>query len=115
LVRLTEWLRTLPDGWDTEITTETISGGQRQRLILARALLADAPILLLDEPVESLDPHQGDAILADILATQADRKVVLVTHRRAHLKDFDDVIELDRGKITNRGKMISHHVLQSDA
>jgi ATP-binding cassette subfamily C protein CydC len=115
LVRLDEWLRTLPDGWDTEITKDTISGGQRQRLILARALLADAPILLLDEPVESLDPQQGDEILADILAAQADRKVVLVTHRRTHLKDFDDVILLDRGKITHRGKMISHPALQSNA
>jgi ATP-binding cassette subfamily C protein CydC len=107
LVRLDEWLRTLPGGWDTEITTDTISGGQRQRLVLARALLADAPILLLDEPVEGLDPRQGDEILADILAAQADRKVVLVTHRRAHLENFDDVIRLDQGEIASRGKMIS--------
>lgn len=115
VVRLDEWIASLPDGWDTEITAETISGGQRQRLILARAVLADAPILLLDEPVESLEPHQGDEILADTLARYRDRAVVLVTHRLAHIQDFEDVVTMANGEITGRGpaKMISPDPIES--
>lgn len=103
LVRLDEWLRSLPDGWDTRITGETVSGGQRQRLILARALLTDAPILLLDEPVEGLETQQADEILADVLATAAGKAVVLVTHRLTQLAWFDDIVVLDKGKVIQRG------------
>lgn len=110
LVRLDEWLRSLPDGWDTRITGDTVSGGQRQRLILARALLADAPILLLDEPVEGLETRQADEILADVLATTTGKAVVLVTHRLTQLAWFDDIVVLDNGKVTQRG---SHACLVS--
>jgi ATP-binding cassette subfamily C protein CydC len=110
LARLDEWLRSLPEGWDTRITGETVSGGQRQRLILARALLADAPILLLDEPVEGLETQQADEILADVLATTSHKAVVLVTHRLSQLSWFDDIVVLDNGKVAQRG---SHACLVS--
>ncbi|MCE7008472.1 ATP-binding cassette domain-containing protein [Kibdelosporangium philippinense] len=103
LVRLDEWLASLPQGWDTVIDADTISGGQRQRIILARALLADAPIVLLDEPVESLDTDQGDKILADMRAATHDRAVVLVTHRLSHLDGFQDVVVLENGRVIQRG------------
>jgi ATP-binding cassette, subfamily C, bacterial CydC len=103
LVRLDDWLAGLPAGWDTAISADTVSGGQRQRLVLARALLADAAIVLLDEPVESLDTAQGDAILADVLTATADRAVVLVTHRLSQLTGFDDVVVLEDGRVIQRG------------
>jgi ATP-binding cassette subfamily C protein CydC len=72
---------------------DALSGGQRQRLILTRAVLAAPPILVLDEPVEGLDPEHGDAVLAKVLAA-AKGTVVLVTHRPEHLTGFDEVLRL---------------------
>ncbi|SDY73920.1 ATP-binding cassette, subfamily C, CydC [Amycolatopsis xylanica] len=83
-----------PDG-------DALSGGQRQRLILARAVLAAPPVLVLDEPVEGLDTAHGDAVLAAVLA-QATGTVVLATHRPEHLAGFDEVLYLDEGRIVRR-------------
>ncbi|GAA2403031.1 thiol reductant ABC exporter subunit CydC [Catellatospora methionotrophica] len=80
-----------------------LSGGQRQRLALARAVLADPQVLLLDEPTEGLDPAQADAVLADVLAHRAGRSVVLVTHRLTGLDAFDEVVVLDGGRVKERG------------
>lgn len=80
-----------------------LSGGQRQRLALARAVLADPQVLLLDEPTEGLDPAQADAVLAAVLAHRGDRSVVLVTHRLTGLDAFDEVLVLDGGRVKERG------------
>ncbi|RZS44316.1 ATP-binding cassette subfamily C protein CydC [Herbihabitans rhizosphaerae] len=104
LVRLDEWIASLPDGWDTVLgeSGATVSGGQRQRLLLARALLAAPAVLLLDEPVEGLDHAMADAVLADVLA--ASDTVVLVTHRLAPLAHgFDEIVVLDGGRIAQHG------------
>ena len=72
--RLLEWITGLPDGLDTRVGAHgaEISGGQRQRLALARALLADFPVLVVDEPGEHLDIAAADALVADLLDTQSD-------------------------------------------
>ncbi|WP_155374307.1 amino acid ABC transporter ATP-binding/permease protein [Catellatospora vulcania] len=80
-----------------------LSGGQRQRLALARAVLADPQVLLLDEPTEGLDPAQADAVLAAVLAHRRGRSVVLVTHRLSGLDAFDEVVVLDGGRVKERG------------
>lgn len=103
--RLLEWADGLPDGLDTLVGEHgaRISGGQRQRLALARALLADFPVLVLDEPAEHLDLATADALTADLLAATEGRTTVLITHRLAGLEAVDEVVVLDRGAVVQRG------------
>ncbi|MFJ3922403.1 thiol reductant ABC exporter subunit CydD [Streptomyces sp. NPDC090022] len=103
--RLLDWADGLPDGLDTLVGEhgERISGGQRQRLALARALLADFPVLVLDEPAEHLDVATADALTADLLAATRGRTTVLITHRLAGLEEVDEVIVLDGGAVVQRG------------
>ncbi|MFJ5675386.1 thiol reductant ABC exporter subunit CydD [Streptomyces sp. NPDC093097] len=103
--RLADWVRGLPDGLDTMVGEHgaRLSGGQRQRLALARALLADFPVLVLDEPAEHLDLATADALTADLLAATEGRTTVLITHRLAGLEAVDEVLVLDRGRVAQRG------------
>ncbi len=101
-VRLLDWVDELPEGLNTQVGERgaRMSGGQRQRLAIARALLADFPILILDEPGEHLDTATADAILADLLALTHERATLLITHRHADLAEMDEVLVLDRGRGT---------------
>ncbi|MFF5648853.1 thiol reductant ABC exporter subunit CydD [Streptomyces collinus] len=103
--RLLDWADSLPDGLDTLVGEHgaRLSGGQRQRLALARALLADFPVLVLDEPAEHLDLPTADALTADLLAATEGRTTLLITHRLAGLEAVDEVIVLDRGQVVQRG------------
>ncbi|WP_225882068.1 thiol reductant ABC exporter subunit CydC [Streptomyces aureocirculatus] len=98
--RLIDWVESLPDRWDTLVGGDgaTMSGGQRQRLLLARALLADPPVLVLDEPTEGLDPETAAAVLADILDATRGRTTLLVTHEQAGIAAADHVVTLDHGR-----------------
>ncbi|MGK5728986.1 thiol reductant ABC exporter subunit CydD [Streptomyces sp. URMC 124] len=103
--RLLEWVDGLPQGLDTLVGEHgaQLSGGQRQRLALARALLADFPVLVLDEPAEHLDLPTADALTADLLAATEGRTTVLITHRLTGLEAVDEVIVLDGGRTVQRG------------
>lgn len=104
--RLRNWVDALPDGLDTLVGEHggRLSGGQRQRLALARALLADFPVLVLDEPVEHLDLPTADALTTDLMAATEGRTTVLITHRLAGLADAaDEILVLDRGRVVQRG------------
>src|SRR5690625_1751689 len=101
-VGVTQWLAALPRGLDTMLGADAtdVSGGERRRLLIARALVSRARILLIDEPAEHLDAEVADALVADLLSlarpgngTDA-RIVVLVTHRHAPLAFADRVIEI---------------------
>jgi thiol reductant ABC exporter CydC subunit len=104
-VRLLDWTAILPAGLDTEVGERgaRMSGGQRQRLAIARALLADFPVLVLDEPGEHLDTQTADAIVADLLAITEGRTTLLITHRLTGLEDVDEVLVLDHGRVLERG------------
>ena len=93
--RLTDWVAGLPRGLDTPVGEHgaQVSGGERQRIALARSLLAEHKVVIFDEPTEHLDSASGDALLADLLEATTGRTVILITHRRDQLAEFDRVIE----------------------
>jgi ATP-binding cassette, subfamily C, bacterial CydC len=99
--RIGDWAAALPDGLDTQVGEEGthLSGGQRQRLVLARALLAGAPVLLLDEPTAHLDPETAQRLMDDVLDATAGRSVLLITHRSEGLERMDGVVTLDQGAV----------------
>lgn len=103
--RLLSWVETLPQGLDTLVGEHgaRLSGGQRQRIALARALLADFPVLLLDEPAEHLDVATADELTADLLAATEGRTTLLVTHRLAGLEAVDEIVVVDAGRVVQRG------------
>ena len=103
--RLLDWTEQLPEGLSTEVGERgaRMSGGQRQRLAIARALLADFPLIVLDEPGEHLDTQTADAIVADLLAVTHETGALLITHRLAGLEEVDEVLVLDRGRVVERG------------
>jgi len=95
-VHLDDWVATLPEGLDTLVGEDgsRLSGGQRQRLTIARALLSDAPVLVLDEPTAHLDPDTAQAVVADALEAAEGRSVLLITHRSEGLDQVDEVVSL---------------------
>jgi thiol reductant ABC exporter CydC subunit len=104
-VRLEEWVGRLPHGLGTEVGERgaRMSGGQRQRLALARALLADFPVLILDEPTEHLDTAGAEAILAEVLSATREAATLLICHSLAGLELCDEALVLDHGRVLERG------------
>ncbi|MEV0565284.1 ATP-binding cassette domain-containing protein, partial [Dactylosporangium sp. NPDC050588] len=100
--RLGPWLGSLPEGLDSWLGEggATISGGQRRRLAMARALLAGPRVLVLDEPTEGLDEQEAAALMADLLDAAAGRTVLLLTHRHDGLDHVDEVYDLVDGRLT---------------
>jgi ABC-type multidrug transport system fused ATPase/permease subunit len=94
----------LPEGVDTLVGEDgrRLSGGQRQRVVLARALLSDAPVLVLDEPTAHLDPQTAEALLPDTFAEAEGRTVLLITHRPEGLEHVDEIVRLSAGRATDR-------------
>jgi ABC-type multidrug transport system fused ATPase/permease subunit len=94
--RIWDWVTSLPDGLDTLVGEQgrELSGGQRGRLVVARALLAGAPVLVLDEPTAHLDSATAISLLDDVLDTAGAASVLLITHRRERLERMDQVVVL---------------------
>jgi len=108
--RLLPWIQSLPLGFATPVGAHgaAISGGERQRIALARALLADPALLILDEPTASLEPDARRALTRDLLAVTAGRGTLLITHELDGLDQVDEIVVLDSGRTVQRG---SHHDL----
>ena len=103
--RLLPWINSLPRGWDTPVGVHgsAMSGGERQRLALARALLADPAVLILDEPTAHLDAEARAALTDDLLALTEGRTTLFITHELAGLDQVDEIIVLEHGQVTQRG------------
>jgi thiol reductant ABC exporter CydC subunit len=104
--RIWNWVASLPDGLDTLVGEEgrELSGGQRQRIVLARALLAEAPVLVLDEPTAHLDVPTAEALIEDVFAAANGRCVLLITHRPEGLDLADEIVVLDRDVVVDEGR-----------
>jgi ATP-binding cassette subfamily C protein CydCD len=90
------WLDELPDGLDTRLGDghAQVSGGERARLAVARSLLADSPVLVLDEPAAHLDTGTAEAVAQDVLDSAEGRSVVWITHGHTGLDRVDQVLDL---------------------
>jgi ATP-binding cassette, subfamily C, bacterial CydC len=99
------WLRSLPEGLGTQVgeAGARVSGGQRSRIALARSLLSDAPVLVLDEPTAHLDAISTRAFVDDLIASARDASVLLITHSPIGLERFDEVLLIEGGRIVERG------------
>lgn len=104
--RLDQLIAALPDGLDTQLgeTGRTLSGGERQRVAVARALLKDAPILVLDEATSAMDPLTERAIQDAVAALEDGRTVIVIAHRLRTIVDADQILVMDRGRIAEAGK-----------
>jgi thiol reductant ABC exporter CydC subunit len=109
--RLLPWIASLPRAWDTPVGSHgaAVSGGERQRLALARAFLADPPLLILDEPTAHLDPASRRSLTADLLRATEGRSVLLITHEPDGLDQVDEIVVLDHGRVAEQG---SHRQLR---
>jgi len=103
--RIHDLIKGLPDGYDTQIgeRAQGFSAGEAQRISIARAVLKDAPLFLLDEPTANLDPVTEKAILDTLFGILAGKTALLITHRLAGLEKADRILVLVGGKIVERG------------
>lgn len=105
LANLHDFITSLPDGYDTHLGEKAglISGGQAQRLQIARALLRDRSVLILDECTSALDPGNQAAVLDTIMAVKEGRTTVMVTHKLAAMKRCDRLLVVEHGRIVEEG------------
>ena len=110
IAQIHDLLTSLPDGYDTVVGERgyRFSGGEKQRLAIARAVLRDPPLLILDEATSSLDTQTEQAVQEAIDAASVGRTTITIAHRLSTIRDADEIIVLDRGEITERG---THHEL----
>ena len=100
---LADWVATLPEGLDTPVGEDgvAISGGERRRLAVARALLAPGPLLILDEPTSGLDAALADQLVDGVFTAAGTRSVMLITHRTGEAARCEETLALEAGRVTS--------------
>ena len=104
-VGLHDWIADLPHGIDTQVgeAGAEVSGGQRSRIALARVVISEAPVMILDEPAAHLDPSSARDLIDRIVASSPVRSILLITHSPIGLESFDEVLVLEDGRVVERG------------
>lgn len=107
IAALDEDIQRFPEGYDTQVGERgiTLSGGQRQRLAIARALITDSPVLILDDALSAVDVHTEQQILQHLRSDTQNRSVIIISHRLSAIEDADEILVLNHGEISERG----HH------
>jgi thiol reductant ABC exporter CydC subunit len=102
--RLAGWVATLPEGLDTPVGEDgvAISGGERRRLAVARALLAPGPLVILDEPTSGLDAELADQLVDGVFTAAGARSVLLITHRAGEAARCQETVTLESGRVLSR-------------
>ncbi len=100
------FIQQLADGYDTVVGERggTLSGGQRQRIAIARALLRDAPILILDEPTAALDAESEDLVMSALDRLMQGRTTFIIAHRLSTIRDADQIVVMDKGRVVETGR-----------
>ena len=101
-----DFILSLPDGYDTKIGEggASLSGGERQRISIARAIIKDAPIIILDEATANVDPENEEALMQAIQALTRDKTIIMIAHRLKTVEHADQILVLDQGHIVEQGK-----------
>ncbi|CDO11323.1 ABC transporter ATP-binding protein [Mycolicibacterium cosmeticum] len=100
-----EFISEMPQGYDSAVGDRglTLSGGQRQRIGIARALIRDSPILILDEPTAALDAESERLVMSALQRLMADRTVITIAHRLSTIRDADKIVVLEEGRVVEEG------------
>jgi ATP-binding cassette subfamily B protein len=100
-----DFIQALPDGYDTVIGEggATISGGEKQRVSIARAMLKDAPVIILDEATANVDPENEKHLLDAIRALTRDKTIIMIAHRLKTVRHASQILVVDGGRIVQRG------------
>ena len=101
-----EFISQLPDGYDTVIGEggASLSGGERQRISIARAIMKDSPIIILDEATANVDPEKERDLMAAINELTKEKTVIMIAHRLKTVRNADTIVVIDKGKIVEQGK-----------
>ncbi|MBF1690654.1 Lipid A export ATP-binding/permease protein MsbA [Streptococcus sanguinis] len=101
-----DFILSLPDGYDTKIGEggASLSGGERQRISIARAIIKDAPIIILDEATANVDPENEEALMQAIQSLTRDKTIIMIAHRLKTVEHADQILVLDQGRIVEQGK-----------
>ncbi len=101
-----DFISALPNGYDTVIgeAGASLSGGEKQRISIARAIMKDAPIIILDEATANVDPENERDLMAAVSELTKEKTVIMIAHRLKTVRDADQIIVIDKGKIAEQGK-----------
>lgn len=96
----------LPDGYDTVIGEggASLSGGEKQRISIARAIMKDAPVIILDEATANVDPENEQELMAAIDALTREKTIFMIAHRLKTVRNADRILVVDSGRIVQQGK-----------
>ena len=105
IAEASQFIEDLPDGWSTLVGEggHRLSGGQRQRLAIARAVLKDAPVLILDEATSAVDNETEAALQRSISKVSIDRTAIIIAHRLSTVRQADRILVLDKGNVIEDG------------